>query len=80
MKVKLANLQNREILVTPNTLKILLDLYHCIARGAFLTFFLVIIGCLGVFSGHLAPPRCQPRLELLMQIMNVQPAKLHNFF
>ena len=69
MKVKLANLQNREILVTPNTFKILLDLYHCIARGALLTFFLVIIGCLGVFSRHLAPPRgVNPDLNYLCKL------------
>ena len=39
------------------------------SKGALLTFFEAIIGCPGVFSEHLMPPRgVKPWLELLMQI------------
>ena len=38
-------------------------------EGSIITFFEAIIGCPGMFSEHLMPPRgVEPWLELLMQI------------
>ena len=49
-------------------------------EGSIITFFEAIIGCPGMFSEHLMPPRgVEPWLELLMQI-DVQPVICINFF
>ena len=55
-------------------------------RGALLTFFVGIIGCPGMFSEHLMPPRASNLgLNYLICILagctlNVQPTNLHKKF
>lgn len=66
--MKLANLQNREILVTPNTFKILLDLYHCIARGALLTFFWWLLDVLECSADTLHHQGVNPDLNYLCKL------------